>query len=60
MLKWAAIFFIIAIVAGVFGFTDIYKASAGIAKIFFFVFVVIFLILLFLGLFTGKKAVFGK
>ena len=46
MLKWALFFFIISIVAAAFGFTGISEASAGIAKILFFIFIVIFLALL--------------
>jgi len=38
MLKWALIFFIVAIVAALFGFTGIAAAAAGIAKILFFIF----------------------
>jgi len=50
ILKWALIFFLVSIVAGVFGFTDISAASADIARFLFYVFVVIFLVLLILGL----------
>ncbi|HSX21071.1 MAG TPA: DUF1328 domain-containing protein [Gammaproteobacteria bacterium] len=50
MLKWALFFFIISIVAGLFGFTGLSEASADIARILFFVFLVIFLALLILGL----------
>jgi uncharacterized membrane protein YtjA (UPF0391 family) len=32
MLKWALIFLIIAVIAGIFGFTDIEAASATIAQ----------------------------
>jgi uncharacterized membrane protein YtjA (UPF0391 family) len=39
MLYWAVVFFIIAVVAAVFGFGGIASASAGIAQIIFFVFV---------------------
>jgi len=38
MLSWALTFFIIAIIAGVFGFSGIAASMAGIAKILFFVF----------------------
>jgi uncharacterized membrane protein YtjA (UPF0391 family) len=55
MLKWAAIFFVIAIVAGIFGFGGISEGAADIAKFFFFLFVVVFLVLLILGL-----KIFGK
>lgn len=43
-------FFIIAIVAAVFGFGGIAAASAGIAKILFFIFLVLFLVALVSGL----------
>jgi len=50
VLYWAAVFFIIAIVAAIFGFGGIAAASAGIAKILFFVFIAIFLLSLVVGL----------
>lgn len=50
ILKWALFFFVISLVAGVFGFTGISAASADIARVLFYVFVVIFLALLILGL----------
>jgi uncharacterized membrane protein YtjA (UPF0391 family) len=50
LLKWALIFFLVSIVAGVLGFTGISAASADIARFLFYVFVVIFLVLLILGL----------
>ena len=46
MLYWAAVFFIIALIAAIFGFTGIAIAAAGIAKILFFIFLVIFFITL--------------
>lgn len=42
MLYYALIFFIVAIVAAVFGFGGIASASAGIAQILFFVFLLLF------------------
>lgn len=50
MLWWAVVFFIIAVVAGVFGFGGIAEASVDIAQILFFVFIVIFVISLIVGL----------
>ncbi len=50
LLKWALIFFLVSIVAGVLGFTGISAASADVARFLFYVFVVIFLVLLVLGL----------
>jgi uncharacterized membrane protein YtjA (UPF0391 family) len=55
MLKWAVVFLIIAIIAGIFGFTDVEAASAGIAKILFGIFMVLFLGAVFLGLVVGKS-----
>jgi uncharacterized membrane protein YtjA (UPF0391 family) len=49
MLSWALTFLIIALVAAVFGFGGIYVAAAGIAKILFFVFIVLFVISLVTG-----------
>jgi uncharacterized membrane protein YtjA (UPF0391 family) len=42
MIGWAITFLIIALVAGLFGFGFIASASVGIAKILFFVFIVLF------------------
>jgi uncharacterized membrane protein YtjA (UPF0391 family) len=55
LLKWAAIFLIIALVAALFGFTDIASASAGIAKILFAIFLVLFLGAVLIGLVVGKR-----
>jgi uncharacterized membrane protein YtjA (UPF0391 family) len=50
MLRWALGFFLIAIVAAIFGFGGIAIAAAGIAKILFFLFLVLFLLALVGGL----------
>ena len=55
MLKWAAIFFVVALVAAMLGFTGIAGAAASIAKFLFFLFLVVFLVLLVMGIFVGKK-----
>jgi uncharacterized membrane protein YtjA (UPF0391 family) len=55
MLKWAVVFLIIAIVAGLFGFTGVEAASATIAKVLFGIFLVLFLGALCIGLFLGSK-----
>lgn len=49
MLKWSLIFFIVAIIAGVFGFTDIASGAASIAKVLFFIVIAIWVIILVLG-----------
>lgn len=50
MLHWAIVFFLIAIVAAVFGFGEIATAATGIAQIFFFIFVVLFVLALVAGI----------
>ena len=55
MLKWAAIFLVIALIAALFGFTGIAAAAAGIAKFLFFLFLVICLVFFIIGISIGKK-----
>jgi uncharacterized membrane protein YtjA (UPF0391 family) len=49
MLYWAMVFFVIALIAAVFGFGSIAASAAGIAKILFFVFLVLFIVSLLVG-----------
>ncbi len=49
MLYWAAVFFIIALMAGVLGFGGIASSAAGIAQILFFVFLLMFVLSLVFG-----------
>ena len=53
MLRWAAIFFVIAIIAAVFGFGGIAAGATEIAKILFFDFLVVFVITLVMGILRG-------
>jgi uncharacterized membrane protein YtjA (UPF0391 family) len=55
LLKWAAIFFVIALIAAAFGFTGIAAGATEIAKILFYLFLVIFIILLIAGVIVGRK-----
>jgi uncharacterized membrane protein YtjA (UPF0391 family) len=55
LLKWALIFLVISLVAALFGFTDISAASADIARVLFYIFLVIFLVLLVLGLVAFRR-----
>jgi uncharacterized membrane protein YtjA (UPF0391 family) len=55
MLRLALFFFVVSIVAALFGFTGISAATAGIAKLLFFLFIVIFLALLIIGLAIGSS-----
>ncbi|HLJ74975.1 MAG TPA: DUF1328 domain-containing protein [Casimicrobiaceae bacterium] len=51
MLQYAAVFFVIALIAAVFGFTGIAVGAAEIAKVLFFIFLVLFVISLLVGMF---------
>jgi uncharacterized membrane protein YtjA (UPF0391 family) len=44
MLRWALTFFVVALIAAVLGFTGIALAAAGIAKILFYLFLILFLV----------------
>lgn len=57
MLYWALVFLVIALLAAVFGFTGVYVAAAGIAKILFFIFLVLFVVSLVAGGLRGRRAV---
>ena len=51
MLRWTVTFIILAIIAGIFEFGGIAAGAASIAKILFFIFIVLFII----SLITGRK-----
>jgi uncharacterized membrane protein YtjA (UPF0391 family) len=53
MIKWAIIFFVISLVAGLFGFTGVAAGSRTIAKVLFFIALAIFLIVLVFGVLLG-------
>lgn len=55
MLKWAAIFLVIAIIAAVFGFTGIAAGAESIAKMIFYIFLVLLIGSFILGLTLFKK-----
>jgi len=55
MPKWALVFLIIAVIAGIFGFTDVEAASATVAQWLFGIFLVLFLGALIVGLTIGAK-----
>jgi uncharacterized membrane protein YtjA (UPF0391 family) len=54
MLRLALFFLVVSLVAALFGFTGIAVAAAGIARILFFIFLVVFLALLIAGLMAGS------
>ncbi len=47
MLTWSVIFLVMAIIAGIFGFTAIAGAAIGFAKILFMIFLALFIVSLF-------------
>ncbi|MEX2160489.1 MAG: DUF1328 domain-containing protein [Anaerolineales bacterium] len=49
MLSWALTFLIVAIIAGILGFGVIAGAAAGIAKLLFGIFLILFIVSLLLG-----------
>jgi uncharacterized membrane protein YtjA (UPF0391 family) len=54
MLRLALFFFVISIVAAIFGFGGLAAASANIARILFFIAIVVFVVLLIGGLMAGS------
>jgi len=52
MLNWSVTFFVVALIAAVFGFGGIAAEAAGIAKILFFLFLILFLI----SFVTGRRS----
>jgi uncharacterized membrane protein YtjA (UPF0391 family) len=57
MLKWAFIFLVIAIVAGIFGFSDVEATAATIAQWLFGIFLALFVGALAIGLAIGAKLI---
>ena len=56
LLKYAIIAFVISLIAGGLGFTGISSAAGGIARILFFIFLAIAVIVLLLGVTVFKAA----
>ena len=54
MLYWAAVFFVIALISALFGFGGIAAGAVEIAKILFFIFLIVFTVTLVLGLINRR------
>lgn len=54
MLNYAVTFLVIALIAALFGFTGIAAGAVEIARVLFFVFIILFLASLVMGLFRRK------
>jgi uncharacterized membrane protein YtjA (UPF0391 family) len=57
MLRWALIFFVIGIIAALFGFTSVAGATFTIAKFLAGLFLVLFVVFLILGVMAGRRVV---
>jgi uncharacterized membrane protein YtjA (UPF0391 family) len=55
MLGWVVTFLVVALVAALLGFGGIAGASIEIAKVIFFIAIVLFLASLLFGLFRGRR-----
>ena len=55
MLKLSILCFILSLITGVMGFTQVSADLAGIAKVLFFIFLFFFVVFLAGGLWLGKK-----
>ena len=55
MLSWALTFLVVALIAGLLGFTSIAGTAMGVAKILFFVFLVLFVVSLVMHLVRGRS-----
>jgi uncharacterized membrane protein YtjA (UPF0391 family) len=55
LLRWALTLFVIAIIAGLLGFTNVAGASMDIAKFLFFIFMAGVVILFLLGVFAVRS-----
>ena len=55
MLRWALIFLVIGLIAGILGFTGVAGTSIAIAKVLFFIFLAIFLVLMVAGFTVARK-----
>ena len=56
MLSWVVTFLVVALIAGILGFGGVAGASIEIAKIIFFVAILLFLVSAVVGLLRGRRA----
>ncbi|HEX2581339.1 MAG TPA: DUF1328 domain-containing protein [Dongiaceae bacterium] len=56
MLRWALVFFVIAVIAALFGFTGISAAATQIAQFLFWIFVVLFVATGIIYLVSGRRS----
>jgi uncharacterized membrane protein YtjA (UPF0391 family) len=54
MLGWALTFLVVALIAGVLGFTTVAGTAIGVAKILFYIFLVLFVVSLIMNFVRGR------
>ena len=54
-MRWALAFLVLSMIAALFGFGGIAIAAVGIAKILFFLFLLMFVVTLIAGVLAGRK-----
>tara|TARA_R110002049_G_scaffold54538_9_gene151821 strand:- start:481 stop:645 length:165 start_codon:yes stop_codon:yes gene_type:complete len=54
MLHYTVVFLVVALIAGLFGFTGLAAGAVDIARVLFFIFIVLFVASLILGLMRGR------
>ncbi|MBY0298939.1 MULTISPECIES: DUF1328 domain-containing protein [Methylobacterium] len=54
MLKWAIIFFVISLVAGALGFTNVASGARGIARLLFGLFLIIAVVIVIAAVLLGQ------
>lgn len=58
MLYWSAVFFVIALIAAALGFGGLAHGAADIGKVLFFLFIILFVVSVLVGLFSrGRRGV---
>jgi len=55
LLKWALVFFVISLIAALFGFGNIAEGAADVSRVLFFIFLAICVVLFVLGLTVFKS-----
>jgi|SoiMetStandDraft_5_1073268.scaffolds.fasta_scaffold330715_1 uncharacterized membrane protein YtjA (UPF0391 family) len=59
MLKWGFVYFLLAVASGVLGVMDTHSATAGLAQIFFFGNVILFVVFTLLGSIDPQVSEYG-
>jgi len=56
MLRWSLTFLLFGLIAALLGFTTVAGTAIGIAQTLFYIFAVLFVLTLLVGLFSGNKS----